>query len=108
MLLMHETTYQYLSRQINNGRKPNYKVGISGSDFSVFGHEIRIDNNLAPTIDEPQSWIFPEEPFIIYEPKDEEWCRYAGIGRPGRGIIIGDILEVRHKPTFLKTKVEFF
>lgn len=25
-------------------------------------------------------WQFPVEPLIEYEPKDERWCRYFGIG----------------------------
>lgn len=26
-------------------------------------------------------WGFPKERFVTYEPSDESWCRYAGIGR---------------------------
>lgn len=25
-------------------------------------------------------WRFPEERFVSYEPSDEPWCRYLGIG----------------------------
>ncbi len=25
-------------------------------------------------------WVFPVEPFVEYEPKDEVWCRFFGIG----------------------------
>lgn len=25
-------------------------------------------------------WVFPVERFVTYEPKDEPWCRYFGIG----------------------------
>lgn len=27
-----------------------------------------------------RKWIFPEDRFVIYEPKDEKWCRWLGIG----------------------------
>lgn len=27
-----------------------------------------------------QRWVFPTERFVIYEPKDERWCRFFGIG----------------------------
>jgi hypothetical protein len=59
--------------------------------MTISGEEIKINNNLSPTINEGLGWIFPEEPFIIYEPSDEDWCRYCGIGRQGRGFIMGDI-----------------
>ena len=25
-------------------------------------------------------WQFPDEPFVEYEPHDEEWCRFFGFG----------------------------
>jgi hypothetical protein len=28
-------------------------------------------------------WVFPDEPFVEYEPKDEAWCRKLGIGHEG-------------------------
>lgn len=28
-------------------------------------------------------WIFPDDPFVIYEPKDEQWCRALGFGKEG-------------------------
>lgn len=29
-------------------------------------------------------WVFPDDPFITYEPKDERWCRALGIGHEGQ------------------------
>ncbi|WP_417459044.1 hypothetical protein [Kordiimonas sp.] len=26
-------------------------------------------------------WEFPNDPFVTYEPSDEEWCRPLGLGR---------------------------
>lgn len=29
-------------------------------------------------------WVFPDDPFVVYEPKDEKWCRFFGIGHEVR------------------------
>ena len=26
-------------------------------------------------------WQFPDEPFVEYEPSDERWCRFFGVGQ---------------------------
>lgn len=38
--------------------------------------EVRVQNRR-------RGWIFPDDPFITYEPSDEGWCRTLGFGREG-------------------------
>lgn len=89
-IYMHKSTWKYLMRRdITHIRddRPIYS--------DMFGGEkVVLDNNLEPTIDETFGWIFPKEPFIKYEPKDEEMCRYFGWGRQGRGYIVGQIVQM--------------
>jgi hypothetical protein len=91
-LYMHQTTYDYLKRNYLN-IKTNTTMYFS-QDISFDGFEIVINNIFSPTIDEPEDWIFPNEPFIKYEQKDKEWCKYFKIGRQGRGFILGEIMQL--------------
>lgn len=92
-LYMHQTTYEYIRDNIDA-----FNLGttayISGDKFMLNGVDIKIDNSFCPTINESRDWIFPNERFVTYEKSDEEWCRYFGIGRQGRGFIMGEIFSV--------------
>ena len=94
-MYMHETTFRYL-RDHPDVLQCKQQVMISGYDFGFNGIEIVIANDLSPTIQEyPKgSWIFPKERFTIYEPSDEEWCRYFKIGYEARGFIMGEVMGV--------------
>lgn len=91
-LFMHQTTYDYLKRNYLS-IKTNTTMYYS-QDISFDGFEIVIDNMWSETIDETEGWIFPNEPFVHYEQKDKEWCEYFGIGRQGRGFILGEIMQL--------------
>lgn len=45
----------------------------------LYGTEIRYTTSAVTT-----PWIFPDHPYIEYEPKDEWWCRKYGIGHEGK------------------------
>lgn len=96
-LVMHQTTYNYLRTKLLDGR-PNKRAFISDSTFFIEGFEIVVSDVPSPTIHETTGWIFPRNELFSYEASDEEWCRYFGIGRQGRGLVIGDIYEVNGKP----------
>lgn len=92
MILMHETTYQYIKDYIESNCPLPVSVQYSGEVFNLNGHVVKIDNSLKPTINEGTDWIFPKEKFITYEKSDESWCRYFGIGRQGTGFVLGEII----------------
>jgi hypothetical protein len=94
---MHQTTYNYLRTKLLDSR-PKKRSFISDSTFYIEGFEIVVSDVPSPTIHETTEWIFPHNSLFSYEASDEEWCRYFGIGRQGRGLVIGDIYEVNGKP----------
>ena len=59
-------------------------------------------------------WEFPKWRFVIWEPKDEEWCRRLGFGREVEVIeevkLSGfTIVKIEHKPldsSYLKGRME--
>lgn len=93
-LFMHPTTFEYILDQIIAGERPNIMSTYNGRDFSFAGYKIVQSTELSPTINEGDGWIFPETKFITYGPEDESHCRYCGIGRQGRGFVMGDIFEI--------------
>ena len=97
-MYMHISTFEYIKSHPDVlNLKEQVMVGGKGSfDIAFNGMDIVINNKLKPTINEfPKgSWIFPKERFVIYEPSDEEWCRYFKIGYEARGFIMGEILGV--------------
>ncbi len=93
-IIMHKTTYEYIQKCLYSGERPPIPIQYGGfENISMYGMQIIIQNKLEPTIDEPE-WVFPKERFVIYENKDIEWCKFFGIGRPGRPFKLGEIYEV--------------
>lgn len=50
--------------------------GVSPADFSL-----REANHVRLVFATRKRWKFPVERFVTYEPSDEDWCRYFGIGQ---------------------------
>ena len=79
---MHQTTYDYMLKNINEGFNPVDRLAICcGTKFHFVGCEIIISDMLELTIMEPE-WVFPKERFVSYESKDIGWAKFFGIGRP--------------------------
>jgi hypothetical protein len=67
----------------------------------VFGYRINIDYCLRPAKVVEAKWVFPADPFITYEPKDEDWCRYFGYGhQQNRKIDTGEVVLRRDLPIY--------
>jgi hypothetical protein len=101
-LIMHQTTWDYVKKAtIKHGYCPKEfgQAQYNGS-WTFSGIEVLIDNSLKETIDETTDYIFPKEKFVFYEPKDVEWCEPVGIGRWGRGVIIGEIYSIAENQMF--------
>ena len=92
-LYMHQTTFDWLKRNITNYHS-SVTTFYCGNSLSFSGYDIIISDTLSETIDEVTGWIFPKEPFVRYEQKDREWCEYFGIGRKGRGFILGEVVSI--------------
>lgn len=58
-----------------------YHGGFSALPTQCMGFQLVHDYRLVPYGIEEAKWIFPEDPFVIYEPSDEEWARYLGFGK---------------------------
>jgi hypothetical protein len=66
---------------------------------SLYGLKVVLDDTMTETV-----WVFPQDRFVEYEPKDEWWCRRYGIGheetRPrAEAVRVGDVLYA-HPTTF--------
>lgn len=92
-------TFQLLMEGVLNSQRNSIPVMIDAGFHGVNligGHEVQVDYSLEPT-KWFEGWQFPtNEPFITYEPSDESWCRYCGIGREVKEWIVGDIV-IEHK-----------
>lgn len=68
---------------------------------SVMGFMVNLDRSLRPAGVIEAKWIFPDEPFITYEPSDEDWCRYFGFGyQQNRKVDTGEIVLRRNLPIY--------
>lgn len=52
-------------------------------------------------VERKKVWRFPAERFVEYEPKDEAWCRAAGIGREDEEVRVSTI------PRIMVTNIDF-
>lgn len=100
-MIMHPTTYEYISKEVQNGKKLKDSTGpifafISQYGVSFFGYSIELSFSMKSTIMEPE-WVFPKSKFVKYEYSDLEWCKFFGIGRPGIQQV-GDILAYYTTP----------
>jgi hypothetical protein len=65
---------------------------------TLYGLNVVTDQNMVEKV-----WVFPQDKFVEYEPKDEWWCRKYGFGheetRPQQQVVrVGDTL-VMHPAT---------
>lgn len=107
------TTFQLLMVGILNAEKNSVPVMIdagSQAQHSILGYNVIVDYGLKDT--KHKTWIFPKDPFVIYEDKDEDLCRYCGWGKPTDKWEMGELqysnMTVRDKDRlqeFIKTKV---
>lgn len=70
---------------------------------TLHGLKVVTDDSMTETV-----WVFPQDRFVEYEPKDEWWCRKYGIGhevtRPrAEAVQVGDTL-VMHPQMWEKLK----
>ena len=89
-------TFQLLMEGVLDSQKNSVPVMIDAGFNAINmigGHEVQIDHHLEPT--KWLGWQFPtNEPFVTYEPSDESWCRYCGIGKELNDWVMGDIIIV--------------
>lgn len=92
-LLMHETTYNWLKANLDQASKIG-NVAFNGYEISIYGVRIETCSWLKPTINETNDYVFPKERFVTYQDKDIDWCEPLGIGRWGRGFILGEVYKI--------------
>jgi len=69
--------------------------------WRLLGLRAIYDYNLRPACVVDAKWIFPKDPFVTYEPSDEDWCRYFGYGhQQERKIDTGEIVLRRDLPIY--------
>jgi hypothetical protein len=89
---MHESTWDYLKNNLDVASQLG-RVEFNGQ-VSIHRARILFSDICTPTINEGNGYIFPKEKFITYESKDIEWCEFFGIGRWGRGIVLGNFYKM--------------
>lgn len=74
-----DALFGFEQKFLQKKKRPSASLVVREDDVPDLLLATRLD--VVITYSERKRWVFPtDNPFIIYEPSDEEWCRYAGIG----------------------------
>lgn len=89
--VMHQSTYDYIKSQVENGQSSVVPFVISSSGFN--GIRVHISDYVKPTI--PESYELPKCPFVTYGPEDVSWLK-TFIDIKYKPLEIGDIYIINN------------